>query len=78
MCGPFAPGKLFTSALEWAIKLDGEGLRIAMGGQLRAISVGELASLNVKPGIFWVTIFLLFANDRQLALDESPLTKFSN
>lgn len=63
---PSAPGKLFTSAPKWTIELDGESLRIAMGGQHRVISVGELASLNVKPGIFWATLYLSFANGSEV------------
>jgi len=69
---PSAPGKLFTSAAEWTVELDGGNLRIAMGGQHRVISVGELVSLAVKPGIFWATLSLSFANDKHLELDGIP------
>lgn len=52
--------------------MNDEELRITTGGQLRVICVGELDSLNVKPGIFWVTLSLWFASDKSLTLDGTP------
>lgn len=52
---PSAPGKLFTSASEWALELDGESIRLGVRSQMvvRALSndgcrlVAEVQSVRV-------------------------------
>lgn len=70
--GPTESGKLFTSTVDWVLKLDGERFVLNAGVTQVKGNVVALENLIVVPGIFWSTIKVPLRENQLLTLDGIP------
>lgn len=70
--GPSAPGKLFTRAVDWSLRLSTDSYHLRVGGTALQGNVADLERLHVSPGMVWATLALSLPGRRPISLDGIP------
>jgi DNA helicase IV len=73
--GPSKVGKLFTSAPEWTLALDGEQFTLTVEGTTFRDGVLLLADLDVKSGLIWATLRFTLGKGQWRTLGGIPNRK---
>ncbi len=70
--GPTGPGKLFTGAPAWRLRLDGHQFSLTVGGKTQTGSVLGLEAVKIAQGTFWSALHFPARQGKSQRLDGIP------